>query len=74
MFEKELCLKSTDLGNDTDPLYCHTFEGPLYFGFFFFLLEVSMSHLPQGRGWGEEAADWSQKVLDLVSGGLAPGT
>lgn len=36
MFEKELCLKSTDLGNDTDPLYCHTFEGPLYFGFFFF--------------------------------------
>lgn len=41
---------------------------------FFFLLEVSMSHLPQGRGWGEEGEDWSQKVLDLVSGGLALGT
>ena len=41
---------------------------------FFFLLELSMSHLPQGRVWGEEGEDWSQKVLDLVSGGLAPGT
>lgn len=40
---------------------------------FFFLLEVSMSHPPQGRGWGEEGEDWSQKVVDLVSGGLALG-
>ena len=49
-------------------------RGLFILDFFFFLLEVSMSHLPQGRGWGEEAEDWSQKVLDLVSGGLVPGT
>lgn len=49
VFEKEACLESTDLGNNTDSSYHRTFEGLLYFG-----LSVYLHYLPQdgGRGRG----------------------
>ena len=57
MFEKELSLKSTDLGNDTNSLYHYTFEGLLYFGFFC-LFALSVSNLPRWEEGRREMAGY----------------